>query len=203
MRARLRGAPWWECQTFSENPHWPERRTIVTGRVPFNLERYLDGIATRQCFICGCVANDPSYFHHRVYEDSETIIFLSKYPTLEGYCLVCPREHREDLSEDLSKAEYLRLQGMVFLLSRALKKAFNAERIYVLSLGSQQANSHLHFHVAPLPSGVPLERQQYHALMAENGILHIDEPEMARLAGRIRTALAGELADQQDGASDA
>jgi histidine triad (HIT) family protein len=92
---------------------------------------------------------------------------------------------------------------MVYLLSRALKKTFNAERIYVLSLGSQQANSHLHFHVAPLPRGVPLEKQQYHALMAENGILQIGEPEMARLAERIRVALAAELTDQQGSSSDA
>lgn len=175
----------------------------MTTRVPFDLDRYLEGIETRPCFICGCVANDPSFFHHRVYEDSETIIFLSRYPTLEGYCLVCPREHREDLSKDLSKPEYLRIQEMVYLLSRALKKTFNAERIYVLSLGSQQANSHLHFHVAPLPRGVPLEKQQYHALMAENGILQIGEPEMARLAERIRVALAAELTDQQGSSSDA
>ncbi|MHC2364143.1 HIT family protein [Rhizobium leguminosarum] len=175
----------------------------MTTRVPFDLDRYLEGIETRPCFICGCVANDPSFFHHRVYEDSETIIFLSRYPTLEGYCLVCPREHREDLSKDLSKDEYLRLQEMVYLLSRVLKKTFNAERIYVLSLGSQKANSHLHFHVAPLPKRVPLEKQQYHALMAENGVLQIDESEMARLAERIRLALAAELTDPQDSSSDA
>ncbi|PDT30783.1 HIT family protein [Rhizobium sp. L9] len=174
----------------------------MTTRVPFDLDRYLEGIKTRPCFICGCVANDPSFFHHRVYEDSETIIFLSKYPTLQGYCLVCPREHREDLSKDLNKAEYLRLQEMVYLLSRALKTAFNAERIYVLSLGSQQANSHLHFHVAPLPRGVPLEKQQYNALMVENGILQIDELEMARLAERIRIALTAEMTDQQASSSD-
>jgi histidine triad (HIT) family protein len=92
-------------------------------------------------------------------------------PTLQGYCLVCPREHREDLSHDLTKAEYLRLQEMVYVLSRILKNLFDAERVYVLSLGSRQANSHLHFHVAPLPKGVPLAQQQYHALMAENGCI--------------------------------
>jgi histidine triad (HIT) family protein len=49
---------------------------------------------------------------------------------------------------------------------------------------------------------VPLEKQQYHALMAENGILQIDESEMARLAERIRLALAAELTDGQDSSSD-
>jgi histidine triad (HIT) family protein len=76
----------------------------------------------------------------------------------------------------------------VHTLSRALKAVFSAERIYVLSLGSQQANSHLHFHVVPLPSGIPLEQQQYHALMAENGVLQIPHVEMAEVAGRIASA---------------
>lgn len=164
--------------------------------MPFDLARYLDGIETRPCFICGCVAGDPTFFHHRIFEDEEVIIFMSKYPTMEGYCLVCPRRHAEDLSQDLSRAEYLRLQEMVFFLSRALKKVFDAERIYVLSLGSKQANSHLHFHVTPLPEGVPLERQQYHALMAENGVLQLEDHEMVRLADRIRAALAAELSHQ-------
>lgn len=161
-------------------------------RQPFNLEAYLRDIATRPCFICGLVSGDPAFFHHRIFEDEETIIFLSKYPTLPGYCLVSPKKHREDLAQDLSTEEYLRLQGHVHLLSRALKKAFEAERICVLSLGSQQANSHLHFHVVPLPAGVPLEEQQYHALMAEHGVLQIPAGEMARLAEQITQAFLQE-----------
>jgi len=162
-------------------------------RQPFDLKAYVHDIGTRPCFICGLLKNDPAFFHHRVFEDDETIIFLSKYPTLPGYCLVCPKEHREDLARDMSKDEYLRLQGKVHVLSRALKSVFDAERIYVLSLGSQQANSHLHFHVVPLPSGVPLEEQQYHALMAENGVLHIPDDQMAELAQRIAKAYRAEL----------
>ncbi|MGO8241967.1 HIT family protein, partial [Rhizobium ruizarguesonis] len=82
----------------------------------------------------GLVRNDPDFFHHRVFEDDETIIFLRKYPTLPGYCLVCPREHIEDLARDMSTDEYLRLQQKVHILSRAIKSVFDAERIYVLSL---------------------------------------------------------------------
>ncbi|MGO7371268.1 HIT family protein [Rhizobium ruizarguesonis] len=162
-------------------------------RRPFDLKAYAQDIGTRPCFICGLVRNDPDFFHHRVFEDDETIIFLSKYPTLPGYCLVRPREHREDLAWDMSTDEYLRLQEKVHVLSRALKSVFDAERIYVLSLGSQQANSHLHFHVVPLLSGVPLEKQQYHALMAEYGVLQIPDDQMAQLAQRIGEAYRSEL----------
>jgi histidine triad (HIT) family protein len=160
----------------------------VTERKPFDLDAYVRDIGTRPCFICGLVSGDPAFRHHVIAEDEETILFLSKYPTLPGYALVCPKEHHEDLADELSEAEYLRLQMKVHRLSRALKRVFDAERIYVLSLGSQQANRHLHFHVVPLPKGVPLEKQQYHALMAENGVLDIPEAEMARMAGEIGAA---------------
>ena len=162
-------------------------------RKPFDLAAYAHDIATKPCFICELVQGNPAFRHHVIWEDDETIIFLNKYPTLRGYALVCPKAHREDLAEDLSHDEYLRLQGHVHRLSRALKRVFDAERIYVLSLGSRQANRHLHFHVAPLPRGVPLAEQQYHALMAENGVLQIPDDEMASMAraiGGAYTALA-------------
>ena len=70
----------------------------------------------------------------------------------------------------------------------ALHVAAYVEGIYVLSLGSQKANRHLHFHVAALPPGLPLERQQFHALMAENGVLKFGEAEMAAMASSIGAA---------------
>jgi histidine triad (HIT) family protein len=161
-------------------------------RLPFDLGAYTSDIATRPCFICELVKGNPAYRHHLVHEDDETIIFLSKYPTLRGYALVCPKAHREDLAEDLSRAEYLDLQANVHRLARALKRVFDAERVYVLSLGSQQGNRHLHFHVVPLPKGVPYGEQQYHALMAEHGVLRLAETEMAAMAGEIAKAYAAE-----------
>jgi hypothetical protein len=64
------------------------------------------------------------------------------------------------------------------------------ERTYSLSLGSKQGNAHLHWHVAPLPPGVPYERQQYHALVTENGVLDVDESSQAALARDIRSLLS-------------
>ena len=166
----------------------------MSERKPFDLGAYARDIASEPCFICELVRGNPAFAHHVIWEDDETIIFLNKYPTLRGYALVCPKAHREDLAEELSHDEYLRLQAQVHRLSRALKRVFDAERIYVLSLGSQQANKHLHFHVAPLPKGVPLEQQQYHALMAENGVLQIPDNEMAAMAREI-AAVYADLAD--------
>lgn len=160
----------------------------MTIRKPFDLQAYVADIATRPCFICALIEEAPGAFHHVVSRDDEAIIFLSKYPTLPGYCLVSPIQHIEDLADGLSPDAYLRMQAKVHRLSRALKRVYGAERIYVLSLGSQQGNRHLHFHVVPLPPGVPLVKQQYHALMAENGVLDFAFEEMAGMAQAIRSA---------------
>lgn len=47
-----------------------------------------------------------SWSHEIVFEDADTIVFLSRYPTLLGYCLVAPRRHAEDWVHDLDDAEF-------------------------------------------------------------------------------------------------
>jgi diadenosine tetraphosphate (Ap4A) HIT family hydrolase len=157
-------------------------------RQPFDLAGLVQRSQHGPCFICGLVSGDSAYAHHVIAKDDDHIVFLSKYPTLPGYTLVCPKAHIEDLAEDLTPAAYLHLQAVVHRVARALKQVFAAERIYVLSLGSQDGNRHLHWHVAPLPAGVPYAQQQYHALMAEHGVLKLSDAEMAEMAGRIRRA---------------
>ena len=160
----------------------------MDGRKPFDLAGEIRRATTGPCFICEMLAGRPGYFHHVVAQDDDAIIFLSRYPTQRGYCLVAPRAHVEDLADGFSRDAYLGLQRRVHDLSRALKHVFDAERIYVLSLGSMAANSHVHFHVVPLPRGVPLARQQYHALMAEHGIVELSETEMQQMAVAIGSA---------------
>ena len=70
-----------------------------------------------------------------------------------------------------------------------------AERLYVLSLGSQQGNRHVHWHLAPLPPGVPYPEQQLAALVMSRGILAIPPAEMAALAGQIRARLLALIDD--------
>lgn len=166
-------------------------KTMKT-RDQFDLTEYSKRTQEGPCFICEMLSGNPDYMHHVIAEDEDTVIFLNKHPTLRGYALVCPKAHKEDLADDLSDKEYLNLQGKVHRLSKALKKVFDAERIYVLSLGSNQGNSHLHFHVAPLPKGIPYEEQQYHALMAENGTLQTSDAEMAALAREIGETYSAE-----------
>lgn len=81
------------------------------------------------------------------------------------------------------------LQRAVYRVAEAVRRTVETERLYLLSLGSQQGNRHVHWHVAPLPAGVPFEQQQLEALRSEYGILDISERDMAELARRIRCEL--------------
>jgi hypothetical protein len=59
----------------------------------------------------------------------------------------------------------------------------------VLSLGSLQGNRHVHWHLVPLPPGVPYEQQQVAALAPDRGYLDIPDEEQADLARRLRIGM--------------
>jgi diadenosine tetraphosphate (Ap4A) HIT family hydrolase len=162
---------------------------LGSGRVPFDVVGYERRSREGPCFVCAIVAGHPGYDHHDVYEDAETIAFLSRYPTLLGHCLVAPKRHVESWVSDVDEEQFLALQRTVHRIARAVAASVPTERMYSLSLGSRQGNAHLHWHIAPLPPGVPYRQQQFHALMAENGVLDVDEIEQAQLARTIRSHL--------------
>jgi ATP adenylyltransferase len=141
------------------------------------------------CFICAIAAGDPGYPHWIIYEDEQAIVFLSKYQVLYGYTLVAPRLHREHVTGDFSPDDYLALQRLVHRVGEAVRRAVPTERLYLLSLGSQQGNRHVHWHVVPLPPGVPYEEQQLAALDFGRGVLELSAAQMEALAGRIRDEL--------------
>jgi diadenosine tetraphosphate (Ap4A) HIT family hydrolase len=167
-------------------------------REPMDVEAYVDRVRNGPCFICALLAGHEDYAHEMVYDDGRHVGFLTRYPTLYGYTLVCPRWHVEDVVRDLTPAHYLALQSAVHTVARAVAEVTGAERMYVLSLGSMQGNAHVHWHVAPLPPGVPYERQQYHALMGENSVLRLEPGERRELAARIRARLEGIAAEEGD-----
>ncbi|MGN9907632.1 HIT family protein [Phytohabitans sp. LJ34] len=155
-------------------------------RTTFDFEAYGRRVREGPCFVCAFVAGRPDYQHHSVYEDEHTIAFLTRYPTLLGYCLVAPKAHIESWVHEMAELEFLRFQSVVHKVARALAATVPTERMYSMSLGSRQGNAHLHWHLAPLPPGVPYHQQQFHSLMAENGVLVVDDVAQAALAQRIR-----------------
>jgi diadenosine tetraphosphate (Ap4A) HIT family hydrolase len=141
-----------------------------------------------RCFICELVDRNPEFAHHVVFEDDRSIAFLNRYPPLYGYVLVAPREHREQVTGDFGEGEYLELQRVVFRVGEAIRRVVPTERLYVCSLGSQQGNRHAHWHLAPLPPGVPFDGQQLAAL-GRDDVLDLSDAELADLAARLRAEL--------------
>jgi diadenosine tetraphosphate (Ap4A) HIT family hydrolase len=104
--------------------------------------------------------------------------------------LVAPIEHREHVVDDFELDEYLRLQRVVHATGTALTQLVPTERLYLLSLGSQQGNRHVHWHVAPLPPGTPYEKQQFGAFALDRGYLDVSDTDLAELAGALSRDVA-------------
>jgi diadenosine tetraphosphate (Ap4A) HIT family hydrolase len=149
-----------------------------------DLDAYVRRVRTGSCFVCAILARDPAFpDHHVVYEDEDAIVFLAMNPTQYGYTLVAPKEQ---VAGDFTVEEYLDLQRVVHRVAEAVREEVGAERVYVLSLGSNQGNAHVHWHVVPLPPGTPYEEQQFAAVRLEiAGALKIPDGEKAALAARI------------------
>jgi histidine triad (HIT) family protein/ATP adenylyltransferase len=120
-----------------------------------------------------------------VFEDEDTVVFLNRYPTLLGYCLVAPKRHIESWVSEMAAPEFLRFQEVAHRVATAIAATLPTERMYSMSLGSQAGNAHLHWHVAALPPGVPFHEQQFHALMTGEGVLAVDDLAQAALATEI------------------
>ncbi|WP_218720763.1 HIT family protein [Nocardia sp. MH4] len=159
-------------------------------RIPFDVKAYTQRVQSSSCFICEVVVRPGSDEWHEVVAETENdIAFLCKYPTLLGHVLVAPKVHHEHVVGDFAEDAYLQLMALVYKVARAVEATVEVERTYLLSLGSQQGNSHVHWHISPLPPGVPYHEQQFHALMAENGVLPWTPEQASALAQRLRTAL--------------
>lgn len=109
---------------------------------------------------------------------------------LPNKVLAAPKAHIEHAVRDLEESDYLALMSVVRKVALAVERVVEPERTYLLSLGSQQGNAHLHWHIAGLPPGTPYRQQQFHALMTENGALSYTDAETSALGERLRAALA-------------
>jgi ATP adenylyltransferase len=156
----------------------------MDSRKTFDLDSYIERIQNSPCFICEMIAGRLNG-NHVIYQNDVFIAFLNKYPPLYGYVLVAPIAHKEHVTGDFTAEEYLKLQRAVYRVGEAVRRSVETERVYILSLGSQQGNRHVHWHIAPLPFGVPFKQQQLDALKIDNGFLDIPDNEMAELAERI------------------
>ena len=72
--------------------------------------------------------------------------------------------------------------------------------MYIFTFGSNEGNSHVHWHVVPLPPGIPYDQQQGEWASWGMGVLKIPQEEMASLAMRIgRRVEGGDVTDRHPG----
>jgi diadenosine tetraphosphate (Ap4A) HIT family hydrolase len=140
---------------------------------------------TEPCFVCRMVQGEVRLLENIIYEDDRALVFLDAYPRAYGYTLVAPKEHREQVTGDFTIEEYLYLQQLVYRVSEAIRAEVGAERMYIYSFGSNQGNSHAHWHLVPPPPGVPYDEQQGAWANWSKGVLRIPKEEMTSLAERI------------------
>ncbi len=149
-----------------------------------DMEAFHHGMRTKPCFVCEIVTRVNELPQHLIYEDDRAIAFLDAYPRAYGYTLVAPKEHREQVTAAFTVEEYLDLQRLVYRVTEAVREEVGAERMYLYTFGSNQGGAHVHWHVVPLPPGVPYEQQQGAWSSWRMGVLKISQEEMAALAAR-------------------
>jgi diadenosine tetraphosphate (Ap4A) HIT family hydrolase len=164
-----------------------DSRIVVMARRVVDFEAVRERVCGR-CFICELLAGRPIYDTRVVYKDDIAIAFLNDFPPLYGYVLVASRKHREQVTGDFTVEKYVDLQRVVHKVGEAIRRIVPTERLYVLSLGSQQGNSHVHWHLAPLPPNIPFDEQQLAALDTDDCLV-MTEHESDELAARLREAL--------------
>lgn len=156
-------------------------------RYQLDMDAYKKRSQTGPCFICEIVAKNPQYSTHIVFEDDKLIAFLDKYPRMYGWILIASKEHREQAISDFVMKDFIYIQTMIYRIAKAVQEELGAERIYILSLGSNQGNSHAHWHIVPLPPSVPYQEQQIGIFKI--GILKILEEEQSSFATLIRSKI--------------
>ncbi|MGP0060330.1 MAG: HIT family protein [Beijerinckiaceae bacterium] len=97
---------------------------------------------------------------HKVYEDDVALAFMDIMPRADGHVLVIPKRAARNIF-DVDPAVLGELMKRVQKIARAAQKALDAEGISVMQFNESaggQVVFHLHFHVMPRWTDVPLRR---------------------------------------------
>ncbi|HET6731377.1 HIT family protein [Mycobacterium sp.] len=81
-----------------------------------------------------------------VYEDDDTVAFLTIAPITQGHTLVVPREEI-DQWQGVDAPAFNKVMGVAQLIGKAVTNAFDVERAGVIIAGLEVP--HLHVHVFP------------------------------------------------------
>ena len=94
----------------------------------------------------------------RVYEDEDTLCFMDIFPRTDGHCLVIPKTPCRNIL-DASPEQLAACMKTVNKVANAAKAAFEADGITLLQFSEAAGGQevfHLHFHIHPRHTGVPM-----------------------------------------------
>jgi histidine triad (HIT) family protein len=93
------------------------------------------------CIFCKIINKDiPA---HRVYEDSDTISFLSIRPIREGHVLTVPKKH-EPYFYKLDDESFEKAMRVAKHIAEISEKIFNPKRVGVIIAGFDIPHTHIH-----------------------------------------------------------
>jgi len=94
----------------------------------------------------------------KVYEDDETLCFMDIMPRSDGHCLVIPKTPCRNVL-DATDAQLAAVMATVKKVANAAKMAFDADGITLQQFNEAAGGQeifHLHFHIHPRHTGLPL-----------------------------------------------
>lgn len=132
------------------------------------------------CIFCRIVRGElPSI---KVYEDADTLAFLTIQPTNAGHTLVIPKEHAANVFEASSEL-WGKVQETVRKVAHAVEKGTNADGVNITMNNREHAGQvvdHIHIHVIPRFKGDNLALFPHHDRNADEG-----EPVAARIRNHV------------------
>lgn len=108
------------------------------------------------CIFCKIVAGDiPSM---RVYEDEDCIATLDIGPAGRGHTLIIPKNHYDDITDNVDEALLGRLLKVAAMIGARQKERLHADGFNIVQNNGEAAGQtvkHLHIHVIPRYAGGP------------------------------------------------
>jgi len=92
----------------------------------------------QDCIFCKIVKGElPSY---KVYEDSQYMVFLDKFPRAPGHCLVIPKKHHRWIWDVPEIGSFMEVAKKI---ADAQRKAFGTEMIVAHVIGDEVPHAHI------------------------------------------------------------
>jgi histidine triad (HIT) family protein len=94
----------------------------------------------------------------KLYEDAHAFAFMDIMPRTKGHCLVIPKKAARTIL-DLPPEDLATYMPAVRLIAAAAMKGLDAEGVAIMQFNepaSGQVVYHMHFHILPAWTGVPL-----------------------------------------------